>query len=162
MTIGRFRLTSTLAAAVGIVVLAAMPAIARAAGGDAARPQDATRAPAPAAAPAAGAPLVRFVKPSAETRRAASKAVSALVAEFNAKMAAKLKGEPSAAPTDAAVTVETLPNGLLRARMPVDRINVMVVRVGADGAFTNVCVESPQQAASMLLSRPAASTSEGN
>ena len=165
MTVGRSRLTSTLATAIGLAVLVALPAIARPAGGDATQPQDATRTPAPAAGTTAGAPLVRFVKVDQGVHRtAANEAVSAWVAEFNAAMAAKLKGGQSAPETaDAAVAVETLPNGLVRARMPVDRINVMVVRVGADGAFTNVCTESPRQAASLLVSRPvAASSAAGN
>ena len=164
MTVGRSRPISMLVTAIGIAVLVALPAIARPAGGDATQPQDATRTPAPAAGTTAGAPLVRFVKVDGTRRTGANEAVSAWVAEFNAAMAAKLKGEQSRpATTAAAVAVETLPNGLVRARMPVDRVNVMVVRVGADGAFTNVCTESPQQAASLLVSRPAAaSSSVGN
>jgi hypothetical protein len=91
-------------------------------------------------------------------RRSANEAVAAMVAEFNARMAAKLKGEEGAPAADA-VVMETLPSGLRRARLPVDRINVTVARVGADGRFTNVCTESPQQAATLLLARPLATSS---
>jgi len=159
MTVGRFRLTSMLVAAAGIAVVAAgLPAIAHPGASDAAPPPDAARAAAPAAGTVSGGPQVRLVKPSEEMRRSANEAVAAMVAEFNARMAAKLKGEEGAPAADA-VVMETLPSGLRRARLPVDRINVTVARVGADGRFTNVCTESPQQAATLLLARPLATSS---
>jgi hypothetical protein len=155
MLIVRSRLIPTLAAAIGLaaVLVAGLPAAAAPANGDQAPPGDAARAAAPAAGVASGGPVIRWVKPAGEFQRPADEAVAAILKEFNARMAAKFAGGDGVLAPAGRAHVETLPNGLRRARVTVDQLNVSLVRVGADGRFANVCTDSPERAAE-LLSRP--------
>jgi hypothetical protein len=160
----RSRLIPTLAVMTGLlaVLVAGSPAAAAPAGGDQAQPEDAARAAVPTEGTASGGPIVRWVKAAGEFQRPSDEAVTAILKEFNARMAAKFAaGDGVLAPAGQEVEVLTLPNGLRRARVTADQLNVSLVRVAAGGGFANVCTDSPERAAE-LLRRPLATSGGGD
>ena len=107
-----------------------------------------------AAAPAAAADKA----PAAATNgvvihwNSASQQFEAPSAEQTARLWAELQSRLSGEVASKAglasgpVSTEKLPNGMTRARLPLDLLNLSVVRVGADGSFAESCTqESPAE-----------------
>ncbi len=68
-------------------------------------------------------------------------------ARLYAELQRRLAGDVSAKAGFASgpMSVETLPNGMVRARLPFDLLNLSIVRVGTDGSFAESCTQgSPE------------------
>ena len=107
-----------------------------------------------------GGPVVRWAEPSSEFQSPSHEAVTAVLAEFNARMAAKFaNGEGVLAPVGEA-QVKILPNGLRMARMTADQLNVSLVRVDTDGGLVGICSDSPSEARQALSTTTTTPASE--
>ena len=90
-------------------------------------------------------------------RSPTSEEASALARQFREWTEAKL-GEGPLPPTEE-IVMEELPNGMLRARLPIHMMNAAMVSVGPQGELAGMCTEGAEGAAEALAA-PAASSEE--
>ena len=76
----------------------------------------------------------RFRPPTAE--QAAN-----LAEQFRAWAEARLADEGAALPFTKEIVVEELPDGMKKARLPIQMLNAAMVRIGAEGELAGMCSE---------------------